>query len=124
MLEATIYIVTDLVCMECPLPFSFFSDIVAFGLHYKDVWLQGETQQYQHLIGYMRGWAAFTPYTQLIYEGKDPVTRTVPQKVTVHSVSDLETFGIFIPRAASILNIYKHWFTQQTKGKKSSLKNK
>lgn len=46
------------------------------------------------------------------------------QKVTaIHNVSDLETFGTFIPRWGSIINFYKHRFTQQTaeeKKKKNS----
>lgn len=47
------------------------------------------------------------------------------QKVTaIQSVSDLEIFGTFIPRTASIINFYKHRFTQQTTEKNSNEKKK
>lgn len=45
------------------------------------------------------------------------------QKVTaIHNVSDLETFGTFIPRWGSIINFYKHRFTQQTAEEKKKKK--
>lgn len=47
----------------------------------------------------------------------------ISQKVTpIHNVSDLDTCKTFIPNAASIINFYKHGFTQQTKGNNSALK--
>lgn len=57
------------------------------------------------------------------FRGKNPVESMISQRVTeIHSVSDLETCEALIPNAASIINLYKHKFTRQTKGNNSSLK--